>query len=123
MATHPALQARRALVKLILVIASVYRVVLDLNRESCDGDVLKAFKKVLLKAHPDKGGSEEHAKQLNTAKGNWDEARKPNGRPAEKPDPRDSNEIIPGVVASARLLARDCGALIVVKVQKSPDRI
>ena len=69
MATHPALQARRALVKLILVIASVYRVVLDLNCESCDGDVLKAFKKVLLKAHPDKGGSEEHAKQLNTAKG------------------------------------------------------
>ena len=67
MATHPALQARRALVKLIFVIASVYRVVLDLNRDSCDGVVLKAFKKVLLKAHPGKGGSEEHAKQRTTS--------------------------------------------------------
>ena len=96
MAYQPALQAQRALVKVLLLIASVYRVVLDLKCDSCDADVLRGFKKVLLKAHPDKGGSEEHAKRLNTAKGEWDEAKKSNGRPAEKPNQGDSNEIIPG---------------------------
>ena len=65
MVVSPAMQARRALVKLLLVIASVYTVVVNLRRDSPDADVERAFKKVFLKAHPDKGGSEEHAKQLN----------------------------------------------------------
>ena len=50
--------AKRTLVKLLLVFASVYSVVLEgFSREAPDNEVLKAFKKVLLKAHPDKGGS------------------------------------------------------------------
>ena len=55
MTVSPALQARRALVKLLLTLASLYSVVVDLHRDSCDADVSKQFKKVFLKAHPDKG--------------------------------------------------------------------
>ena len=78
-----AVQARRSLVKLLLALASVYSVVVDLNRDSCDSDVQKGFKKVFLKAHPDKGGSEQHAKQLNEAKDSWDKAKKAPHRPKE----------------------------------------
>ena len=35
----------------------------------------------VLKAHPDKGGSDDHAKQLSAAKDLWDKARRPAGRP------------------------------------------
>ena len=50
MTTSPALQARRALVKkLILTLAALYRAVLVVNRDSCDSDVNKALKKLLLK--------------------------------------------------------------------------
>ena len=78
-----AIQARRALVKLLLALASVYSVVVDLNRDSCDSDVQKGFKKVFLKAYLDKGGSEQHAKQLNEAKDLWDKAKKAPHRPKE----------------------------------------
>ena len=68
MTTSPALEARRALVKLLLTLAAVYHAVLDLRRDSCDNDVNKAFKKLIVKVHPDKGGSAEDTKRLNAAK-------------------------------------------------------
>ena len=34
----------------------------------------RAFKKVILKAHPDRGGSDEHAKQPSGAKEAWGKA-------------------------------------------------
>ena len=43
MTTSPALQARRALVKLILTLAALYRAVLIVNRDSCDSDVSEKF--------------------------------------------------------------------------------
>ena len=49
MGDSPALQARRALVKLLLALAAVYSVAVDLARDSCDSDVSKGFKKVFLK--------------------------------------------------------------------------
>ena len=79
MTTRPTLQARRALVKLLVALAAVYSVIVNLHRDSPDADVNKAIKKVFLKAHPDKGGSEEHAKKLNAAKEAWESA---------KPDPK-----------------------------------
>ena len=84
MAVSPALSARRALVKLLLTLASLYSVAVDLNRDSCDKTVATAFKKVFLKAHPDKGGTDQHAQQLNSAKAAWDKAKaeQPKGRPA-----------------------------------------
>ena len=84
MTVSPALQARRALVKLLLTLASLYSVVVDLHRDSCDADVSKQFKKVFLKAHPDKGGTEEHAKQLNAAKDKWEQAKKKCGEGSQK---------------------------------------
>ena len=75
------MQARRALVKLLLSVAAAYSVVVRLHRDSQDSEVVAAFRKVLRKAHPDKGGADEHAKQLNAAKERWDQAKKPRGRP------------------------------------------
>ena len=49
-------EAKRALVKVLLTIAAVYSVRLDLTRDSPDDALCKAFKKVALKAHPDKDG-------------------------------------------------------------------
>jgi curved DNA-binding protein CbpA len=82
MATSPALSARRALVKLLLHIASLYRVVLGVSRDSSDKDVNKGLKKLLLTVHPDKGGSEEHTKKLKAAKDEWD---KENPRQTDDP--------------------------------------
>ena len=83
MVVSPALLARRALVKLLLSLAAAYSVPLGLDRNSPDLDVSKACRRVFLKVHPDKGGSEEHAKQLNAAKGKWEDLRKTAGRPKD----------------------------------------
>ena len=48
--------AKRELVKLLRSLALVYSVVFSLTRDSADADVLKCFKQVSRKAHPDKGG-------------------------------------------------------------------
>ena len=48
--------ATRLLVTLLLTFGRHYQVNLTVSRDSCDKDVVKSFWKVLLKAHPDKGG-------------------------------------------------------------------
>ena len=48
--------AKRALVKVLLTLAALYCLHVEVNRESGDQEVLKAFRRVALKAHPDKGG-------------------------------------------------------------------
>ena len=67
--------AKRALVSLIRALAVQYHVLISLSRESSDGEVTKAFRKVALKAHPDKGGREEDFKKLNAARDFWDECK------------------------------------------------
>ena len=67
--------AKRALVSLLKALAVQYQVLLTLNRESSDTDVSKAFKKIALKAHPDKGGREEDFKKLNAAREFWDDCK------------------------------------------------
>ena len=49
------LLAKRALVSLLLRLASAYTVVISINRDSTDVAVTGAFRKVKIKAHPDKG--------------------------------------------------------------------
>ena len=106
MAVSHALQARRALVKLLITLASVYTVVVNLRRDSPDADVDRAFEKMFLKAHPDKGGSEEDAKQLNVGKEAWDKAKRKRGRPQESGDggkqstAASSSSLAPGLVAA-----------------------
>ena len=48
--------AKRSLVKVLLALAVVYNVKLLITRDSPDADVVKAYKKVILKTHPDKRG-------------------------------------------------------------------
>ena len=81
MAASDKQQAKRALVKVLLTIALLYSVRLDVNRDSTDEVVNKAFRRVVLKAHPDKGGLLKHAQALNAAKEKWDKARSADSKP------------------------------------------
>ena len=85
MPVSPAQRAKRTLVQLLQTLAQQYNVVLRLTLDASDAQVLAAFKKVCRKAHPDKGGSEEHQKELNSAKDSWDEAKAASrvGRPSQ----------------------------------------
>ena len=60
--------ATRAFVVVLLSLARLYELVLDVNRESAVEQVIKAYRKVLLKAHPDKGGRKQDAQTLQAAK-------------------------------------------------------
>ena len=66
--------AKTAFVKLLLQLAATYGVVLALTRDSPAAAATAAFRKVLLKVHPDKGGSGEHQKALNSARESWEQA-------------------------------------------------
>ena len=113
------MQARRALVKLLLTLAAAYSVVVRLHRDSQDSEVIAAFRKVLRKAHPDKGGTDEHAKQLNAAKERWDQAKKPRGRPRRAEQP----EAPAGEAASDGVPGETFQDLIVREVSKKAYRV
>ncbi|CAK0863379.1 unnamed protein product [Prorocentrum cordatum] len=114
-----AVQARRALVKLLVTAAAAYSVVVRLHRDSQDSEVIAAFRKVLRKAHPDKGGADEHAKQLNAAKERWDQAKKPRGRPKRAEQP----EAPAGAAAADGAPGETFQDLIVREVSKKAYRI
>ena len=76
--------SKRLLVTLLLTLARRYHVTLTISRESDDKEVVKAFRKIVLKAHPDKGGSAGDAQKLNEARGAWEDAKK-NSNPGPKP--------------------------------------
>ena len=76
MAVSVAQAARRALVRVLQALATVYSLALGLNREATDLEVTKAYKRVLLKAHPDKGGNTADAQKLQAAKEGWDKAKR-----------------------------------------------
>ena len=80
--------AKRSLVKVLLWLAVLYAVRLEVSRESPDKVLIKAYKRISLKAHPDKGGKLEHAQALNAAKDAWDKAREQGGRKAGRPKKR-----------------------------------
>ena len=67
--------AKRALVRQLLSLAKVYSVTLQVNRDSPDTDVLEAYRRLLLKVHPDKGGRKVDFKCLQKAKEEWQETR------------------------------------------------
>ncbi len=66
--------AKRALVKLLLQLAAAYHIALSLTRDSPATAVKSAFRKVAVKAHPDKGGGVEHQQALNAARDAWEAA-------------------------------------------------
>ena len=79
------LRAKRALVKVLLAMASAYSVVIRVNRDSDDKDILSAYRRVALKAHPDKGGDTRAFQQLQSAKDEWDAARSGSGGAVGRP--------------------------------------
>ena len=61
----PGARFKRAFVALLLELARVYGLTLNLNRDSQDEKVKAGFRKVILRAQPDKfGGSEATTKRL-----------------------------------------------------------
>ena len=52
----PAARLKRALVKLLLAIAREFSIILSINRDSSDAQIKTAYKKVLVRVHPDKPG-------------------------------------------------------------------
>ena len=68
-------QATRAFVKVLLTLAQVYELALTVNRDSSEKDLLKAYRRVALKAHPDKGGSNKDFKTLQAAREKWEALR------------------------------------------------
>ena len=60
--------AKRALVSVLLRLAAWYRLAaLGVKRESEDKEVEAAFRKVVRRAHPDKGGTKERFQRLEEA--------------------------------------------------------
>ena len=85
-------QATRAFVKVLLTLAQVYELALTVNRDSSEKDLLKAYKRVALKAHPDKGGANKDFKTLQAAREKWEalratKAERPAGRRWGHADP------------------------------------
>ena len=78
-------EAKRAFVTVLLVLAAVYGLVLNINRDSVDTELVSAFKRVARKAHPYKGGTVEDSARLHASRDAWKDAflgrRKP-GRPS-----------------------------------------
>ena len=86
--------AKRSFVTVLLTIAAFYSVRLPITRDASDEDCTKAFKRVSLKAHPDKGGLLAHSQALNAANETWDKARRNNTREREGPKKRGSGDVI-----------------------------
>ena len=106
--------------RVLVSLATVYNIGLRISRESSDKDLAAAYKKIVLKAHPDKGGSEEHFKELQGAKENWDKARanaqanfkkgrtKPRSGTRDAADRSDAMESVP---KASRIAARTLQSL------------
>lgn len=71
--------ATRAFVSVLLDLKRSYKLTLEVNRDSSAEELLKAYRKALLKVHPDKGGKKEDVQRLQAAKETWDQARKAAG--------------------------------------------
>ena len=80
-------RAKRAFVAVLLEVARLYAVPTAVNRDSPDAQVLAAYRKVILKAHPDKGGATAPFQKLQGAKEEWVGAcPAPPGRPRNDPE-------------------------------------
>ena len=88
-----AVQARRALVRVLLALAAAYGIVLSVTRDATDDAVLAAYKRVLRRAHPDKGGSKADTQKLPGAKEALERAKAPRGRPRQADKPARSNKV------------------------------
>ena len=84
--------ATRAFVAVLLALARAYQLSVQVNRDSSPDELLQAYKRVLLKAHPDKGGSNEHMQRLQAAKETWQQTRSQSAGKGGRPRTRASDE-------------------------------
>ena len=68
--------AKRAFLTVLLAFAAQYVVPLTVNRDSPDKDVLAAYRRLIKRVHPDKGGRKEDFQKLDAAKDAWEDAVK-----------------------------------------------
>ena len=68
--------ATRAFVRTLLALAAQYSVTVAVNRDSSAAVLLSAYRRLLKKVHPDKGGRTEDQQNLQTMKEDWERARK-----------------------------------------------
>ena len=66
--------AVRAFVHILLLLAKRYELVLAVNRESPAEELRRAYRKLSLKTHPDKGGKQSDQQKLQKAKDAWEKA-------------------------------------------------
>ena len=57
------LRAKRAFVSVLLKLAFEYGIAADVNRESDDKAISQAYRRVVRKVHPDKGGSRRNSRR------------------------------------------------------------
>ena len=76
--------AKRELVKVLKELAAKYSITFafTLTRESSDEDVIKAFRRVSLKAHPDKKGDVQDFQELSATNDAWQDLLKNAAAPA-----------------------------------------
>ena len=84
--------ATRAFVAVLLSLARAYQLSVQVNRGSSAEELLQAYKRVLLKAHPDKGGNNEHTQRLQAAKETWQQRRSHSAGKGGRPRTRASDE-------------------------------
>ena len=65
--------AKRAFVRILLAFATQYQVSLSVSRDSADKDILAAYRRLVKKVHPDKGGKKEDQQKLQDAKVEWED--------------------------------------------------
>ena len=57
-------RTKRALVALIRALVATYTCNIHVTRDSGDAELTKAYRKLSLRVHPDRGGDEEHQKAI-----------------------------------------------------------
>ena len=75
MVAGPLQAAKRALVTVLLLLAQQYGIDLKLRREDPDQLLEAAYRKVVKRVHPDKGGRVADAQKLQAAREEWTRAR------------------------------------------------
>ena len=68
--------AKRAFIAALKSLARAYGVPVALSQDADDAAVRAAHRRVVLRVHPDKGGSVADAQRLSAAKSAWDAAKR-----------------------------------------------
>ena len=80
MPCSPIQLAKRELVSVILALAAQFGPAVQVKRDSSDKEVLAAYRALCRRVHPDKGGSDEAFRRLQSAKETWDEEKQRKGQ-------------------------------------------